>query len=288
MKPLFKSPELQERFERDGFARLQLLDADEAEDLLTMYNTVANEHEAVNIPYITTSHTNNHELIAKVDKMVQSVLVPRLDVHLQNYKLLFGNFLVKMPIEGSDTPPHQDITFVDEQEHFSVNIWVALQDNDQRNGCMYFLPGSHKFMHTIRPTHYYPWAYEKVKPSIIKNSMVFPSKAGEAFVFMHSVVHGSYANISGVPRVAAVIAAYTDGADLVHYYLPNGDPNKELEKYSMTKEAYIHFVKEQPPAKGVFLENVRHDFKQVDEKELKSMLNKDRPLLKRILSKLVG
>ena len=272
MKPIFKDPETQARFEKDGFVRLPLLTPQQAGQLRALYQTTAAEHEKVNIPYITTSHTNDAELIAKVDGMVQAALVPALEKYMQHYKLLFGNFLIKMPGDSSETSPHQDITFVDEEQFCSVNIWVALQDTDAINGSMYFLPGSHMFMPTIRPTHDYPWTYEYVQDEIKKRSTPFYAKAGDAFVFMHSVLHGSDANRSSQPRVAAVLAAYSEDAPLIHYYLPKGDPKLPLQKYSMTKEAYIHFVKEQPPALGKYISEAPYDFRQISVNELDEMM----------------
>lgn len=273
MKELFKSNEYQKQFEKDGFVKLALLSKIQVAELMAFYKTVAAEHENINIPYITTSHSNNPELIAKVDAVLQRVIAPALENYLINYKLLFGNYLIKIPGEGSETAPHQDITFVDESKYTSVNIWVALQDIDKENGCMYFLKGSQAFIPTIRPTHDYPWAYELVTEEIKRYSDSFTANAGDAFVFNHAVVHGSYPNMTKQPRLAAVIAAYPDEAELIHYFLPPNE-KKCMKKYRMTKEAYLSFVKHQPPEKGIFLNEIDCDFKQVNTKEFKTMLKK--------------
>lgn len=271
MKPLFQSIDLQKEFEQNGFVKIPLLTPKEVQQLVDDYNTVAAEHEAIGIPYITTSHSNNSALIAKVDSFLQHILAPAIERHLTNHKLLFGNFLVKMPMEGSETSPHQDITFVDENEYVSVNIWVALQDIDENNGAMYFFPGSHLLIPTIRPTHSYPWAYEHVSSEIKKHVVSFPAKAGDAFIFHHGVVHGSSANIADKARLAAVMAAYHADAQLLHYYLPDGKGNT-VQKYSMTKDAFLSFVKNNPPAKGFFIEGITHDFHQLDVNEFKKIL----------------
>lgn len=275
MKRLFRSDELQLQFEQNGFVKINLLNKVQVNELLGNYKTVAAEHERLGLPYITTSHSNNHDLIGRVDEMLQRVMAPELDKVLCGHKLLFGNFLVKMTGDNSETEPHQDITFVDEEKFCSVNVWVALQETTVENGCMYFLRGSQNYMRTIRPTHNYTWAYENVKKEIKELADVFPAKEGDAFIFNHAVVHGSFPNKTNKPRIAAVIAAYHADAPLIHYYLP--DPNKNvLKKYSMNKEAYLHFVKQQPPAKGIFIgEEVfgfnplsAEDFKQLTQKKL--------------------
>jgi hypothetical protein len=276
MKALFKSPELQRKFEEDGFIKLQLLSPAEVSELMAAYDAVADEHEKINIPYITTSHSNNAELIHHVDSILQKVIAPAIDKHMANYNLLFGNYLIKMPGAGSDTSPHQDITFVDESEFASVNIWVALQDISEENGCMYFLRGSHKLRPTLRPTHDYPWAYENVKEPIKERSEQFPAKAGDAFIFNHAVIHGSYANKTSIPRIASVLAAYHSDAPLLHFYLPEGETIR-VQKYSMTKDAFLYFIKGSPPAKGVLLGEVNYDFSQLTTGEFKLLLESKKP-----------
>ncbi len=271
MKALFSSDELQKKFEADGYVQIPLLTQAEVYELMTEYKAVSEAHEKINIPYITTSHSNNAELIHHVDAVLQKVIAPAVDKYLKNYNLLFGNYLVKMPGNGSETMPHQDITFVDESQYASVNIWVALQDTNEENGCMYFLKGSHNLMPTLRPTHDYPWVYSNVIDDIKRRSEKYPAKAGDAFIFNHAVIHGSYPNNTNLPRIAAVIAGYHSDAPLLHYYLPVGESNK-VEKYSMTKEAYLHFKKGQPPAKGVLLGEINYDFYQIDKKEFKLLL----------------
>lgn len=271
MKPLFQSEELQRKFERDGFVKLTLLNKAQVQRLLDAYQIVAAQHEAIDIPYITTSHSNDVALITQVDEILQQVLAPELNKVLSNYKLLFGNFLVKMPSQNSQTDPHQDITFVDEKKFVSVNVWVALEDINKENGCMYFLRGSHQLAYTIRPTHDYTWKYELVKNEIKQRSEMFEAKAGDAFIFHHGVLHGSFANTSVRPRLAAVIAAYSADAPLIHYFLPNKNSNR-LQKYAMNKDAYLSFVKQQPPAKGVYLCDEEFDFAPLSKEDFLKLI----------------
>jgi len=259
MSAFFKSRALQAEFEENGFVKISLLNRIQVNELVRAYDRFKDAHEKIDLPYITTSHSNDANLITAVDEVLQVTIGPALEAYLVNYKLLFGNYLVKMPVANSLTPPHQDITFVDEKEYTSVNVWIALEDIDEGNGSMYFLKGSHKYMFTIRPTHHYKWAYENVKGEIEQRSVAFSAKAGEAFVFNHAIVHGSHANRSSSPRLAAVVAAYSRDAPLIHYYLPQIDSNR-LEKYAMDKEAYLHFEKEKPPLKGVLIGEERYDF----------------------------
>lgn len=273
MKPLFISPQHQQKFEEDGFVKIPLLNASEIASLLAEYDKVSEQHERLNIPYITTSLTYDAGLIARVDEVLQRIMGPAIDKFMIHYKLLFGNFLIKMPVSNSETAPHQDISFVDEDQYASVNIWVALQDINKENGCMYFLKGSHKLVSTLRPACQYDWEFEQVKEEIISHADTFTAKAGDAFIFNHAVLHGSYPNTSGKPRVAAVIAAYHSEAPLIHYYMPK-DKKGVLQKYAMTKEAFLNFTEGEPPQKGVLVEEFNYEFRSLSKKEFEALTTK--------------
>lgn len=39
---------------------------------------------------------------------------------------------------------HQDATFLHTEPARVVGVWIALEDATEENGCLYFIPGSHK------------------------------------------------------------------------------------------------------------------------------------------------
>ena len=51
----------------------------------------------------------------------------------------------KPPRHGSETPWHQDEAYWDPMlDYSSVSVWVPLQPATVSNGCMHFVPGSHR------------------------------------------------------------------------------------------------------------------------------------------------
>nr|KAJ3418541.1 hypothetical protein HK105_008185 [Polyrhizophydium stewartii] len=52
--------------------------------------------------------------------------------------------LLPQPKIGGTVPPHQDSTFLYTNPPSAVGFWFALEDCTLDNGCMWFLPGSHK------------------------------------------------------------------------------------------------------------------------------------------------
>lgn len=53
--------------------------------------------------------------------------------------------ICKQPEIGGAVPPHQDSTFLFTDPPSAVGFWYALEDATLENGCLSFLPGSHKW-----------------------------------------------------------------------------------------------------------------------------------------------
>ena len=60
-------------------------------------------------------------------------------------KHIFDSAITKPAHSHAETPWHQDAAFVAETSYFeSLVLWMPLQPVDQTNGCMSFIPGSHR------------------------------------------------------------------------------------------------------------------------------------------------
>lgn len=281
MLPLFTSPVLQEEFDKNGFVHVPFLSEEQVDTLMEAYKSMEAEHKAIGIPFITSSHSNDYQLIQRVDEAITAVFKPEMDKLLQNYNLLFGNFLIKQPSPESKTPLHQDTSFVDETKYASISVWVALTDTTPENGCMRFVKGSHKFRHTIRPSHNYPWYYEDVLDTLETMLVDYPSKKGEAFIFHHGLIHASYANATSTPRVAAILAAYPTNADLLMYFQQPDYPEM-MQHYAMTKDAFLHFIKGAPPHLGSLICTEKTNYFKVTEKELKQITHHPNSFIKKL------
>jgi len=53
--------------------------------------------------------------------------------------------ILKQPEIGGAVPPHQDSTFLYTNPPSAVGFWYALEDATLENGCLSFLPGSHRW-----------------------------------------------------------------------------------------------------------------------------------------------
>lgn len=253
--PLFIHKKAEKLFYRNGYAIIPFLSSNDAEYLLNQYFILEKEHLQIDIPFISTSHSNNPILIEKVDQLILSKVSPLIAEVIPNSLPIFSNFLIKRKGENSASPAHQDMTFVDEKKYYSFSIWIPLQDVDEENGCMKVLEGSHLFPTLIRSNPLKDWKYRLLKHSIESDMKPCPMKKGEALVFSHSLIHGSFPNLSAYNRIAVVIACCIEGANLWHYETDTYDSSVAYQ-YAMSKEAYISYVKGMAPAKGAFKKKV--------------------------------
>ncbi|ESO03064.1 hypothetical protein HELRODRAFT_185666 [Helobdella robusta] len=52
-------------------------------------------------------------------------------------------YIFKQPNIGNEVPAHQDATYLHTTPLNGVGLWLALDDADENNGCLHFIPGSH-------------------------------------------------------------------------------------------------------------------------------------------------
>jgi phytanoyl-CoA hydroxylase len=128
---------------------------------------------------------------------------------------------------ANPTAWHLDTPFWSFTDSHAISIWVALDDATLENGCLYFIPGSHKIT-----------GFEKI--SIGKNmdgifetypqlshsaTAAVPMKAGSCSFHNGLTVHGAGANMTSGWRRAMTCAYMPDGNTF------NGEPNILPEPY---------------------------------------------------------
>lgn len=59
-------------------------------------------------------------------------------------RVLQSMLIFKQPYIGGLVPSHQDSSFLYTEPLSAVGFWFALEDCTEHNGCLWFIPGSHK------------------------------------------------------------------------------------------------------------------------------------------------
>ncbi len=110
------------------------------------------------------------------------------------------------------SPWHQDYTYWKGANKYSV--WIALDDATPENGCLKFIPGSHKSLvsHGGKDVEGVGFT-NRLRPEDIDESkaVVVPARKGTAVFFHDLTLHASFANTSGKDRWA-LISTYRDAS----------------------------------------------------------------------------
>lgn len=268
--PNFKNDSCQAKFDQFGFVKIPLLTSEEVASLKHVYTQVKQAHDNIGLPFITTSHSNNAELITKVNDRILEIVSPKILNVIADSEILFSNFLVKKPGVNSESNPHQDINIVDESKFLSFSVWIALDDNNPLNGAMRFLAKSHLFDFSIRANSSAYWCYDQLSEAMKRDMLSCSTKAGEAIVFAHSTIHASYPNLSKVDRLACVVSLYPQKASLINYYSKPGD-NSQMQLYAMTKDAFVNYVKGEEPHFGSLIKSFDFSYDKVDAEQYRSL-----------------
>ena len=137
--------------------------------------------------------------------------------------------LIKRPW-ANPTAWHLDTPFWSFSDRNAISIWVALDNATLENGCLFFIPGSHKLTSFDRITigrnmdgifEIYP-QLKNMKP------VAAPMKAGSCSFHNGLTVHGANANMTNGFRRAMTCAYMPEG----NFF--NGEPNILPEAYLKT------------------------------------------------------
>lgn len=112
-------------------------------------------------------------------------------------------YIFKQAGIGGEVTPHQDATFLYTQPLGRVTgVWIALEDATLENGCLWFIPASHKdgltrrMVRTPKGTDF----IGREKDYDDKLFVPVPVKKGGAVLIHGEVVHRSAANTSDASR----------------------------------------------------------------------------------------
>jgi phytanoyl-CoA hydroxylase len=131
---------------------------------------------------------------------------------------------------ANPTALHPDVPFWSFSAPDAISIWVALDDATHNNGCLYFLPGTHK------KTDYRDIGITKNMKAIFTiypelasvEALAVPMKAGSASFHSGLCIHGAGPNMTPRPRRAMTCAYMPEGATF------NGQKNVLPDEYLKT------------------------------------------------------
>jgi phytanoyl-CoA hydroxylase len=139
--------------------------------------------------------------------------------------------LIKRPW-ANPTAWHLDTPFWSFSDPRAISIWIALDDATLENGCLFFMPGSHKLTSFDKITigRNMDGIFDKYPQLKNSKSVAAPMKAGSCSFHNGLIVHGANANMTNGFRRAMTCAYMPDGNTF------NGEPN-------ILPEGYLHTLR---------------------------------------------
>ena len=147
----------------------------------------------------------------------------------QSFRLFHDQLFCKPSKHGGVVAWHQDFsywTFTKPMHH--LTCWIGLDDASKENGCLYYIPGSHKWgllpitglagdMNAVKDV------LSEAQLAIFENKVANELPKGYASFHHPLTMHGSYENYSERPRRAIVINA------MDHQTLGNTDQYSRMD-----------------------------------------------------------
>ena len=220
------------QFHRDGFVSgMRMLDARQIEALRNeLAELVQPEHDGRELWY--EYHTNEssdadtvlfhalggwrirpglHDILWH-----PAILAPAAQLLDGPVRFWHDQLFCKPAKHGGVVAWHQDYSYWTRTVPMAhLTCWIGLDDSTTENGCVHYIPGSHRW--SLLPKTVLAGGMEAIKEILTPDQrrqfepVACELKAGEA-VFHHPLtLHGSFANSSPRPRRAVVVNFFRDG-----------------------------------------------------------------------------
>ncbi len=117
-----------------------------------------------------------------------------------------NSIMTKMPHTSTETQWHQDFRYWSFESDNLVSVWLALDEEDTKNGVLEFIPGSHKI-------HFSPEQFDEKEyfrediaqnvPLVISKTS-HPLKKGDVVLFHCKLLHRANKNTTDKPKISFV------------------------------------------------------------------------------------
>ena len=149
-----------------------------------------------------------HELEPEFKKVSTSEKIIKIakSLNLKHPAVVQSMYIFKQPLNGGIVLPHQDSTFLHTDPNTLTGIWIALEDADVENSCLWFAPGSQNLGITRRALRTMKdgapcVTFEGSDPVVDdKEFVAVPVKKGSLVLIHGCVVHKSEENVSNRSR----------------------------------------------------------------------------------------
>lgn len=186
-----------------------------------------------------TTWIDNVDLKLIIKDKLNDLISKECNSFFYDFKLLNTTLIIKNKHHVSNFPLHQDWSFVDETKNVALNLWIALQDTNEKNGGLYVIKGTHKLNNYIRGSGKLFSSFEEYGKKLNKYITPIKLKAGQAVLFHYSLIHGSVPNLSNQSRIVVSTTVLPKDAEIIiNYY---DEINSELKQFKMEDDFIYNY-----------------------------------------------
>ena len=276
---VFKSDDMQSRFDSDGYVVIDLLNDEQLAKLFKVLEGLKEDKEktklSIDSGYGLSFFSESDEYRKKVFEAVSSFFQPLVDEYLDSYESLIINTFDKVPGTG-EVPVHQNWTFVDEQKYTSVSVWIPLVNVNHANGTLEVVPGSHNTLTQFRsPT--IPWVFEGLA-DVLKEKYMQPLnlRVGQVAILDDALLHYSSINKTDEVRSTIQLIMKPENTPAIHYYRPMPEA-ASLEVFEVNKEFFTSFKMDEKPRNVPHISTIPYSYTNFSEQELVERVSKNNP-----------
>jgi hypothetical protein len=270
MKSIFKNPEHQRDYDRDGYVVVDFFSQEAVQQLVKLYQELTPDRK--NGFHYTLQNTSANYRIAIVEAIKALGEHRVAEIFIEHRMVLGAGFVVKEPHASSRVQLHQDYTFTDESIYPTFNIWISLIDTNYQNGALHVLKGSHLLAPTLRGEGL-PDPCEYCSNLDINQLFCITTLAGQAIIYNMRTIHASPPNRSSQTRVACLINAVNPTAKLLYYKY---EKDKQLMSIYEIDENFVLKYNPQMDTFKLLEQSIvpENQFKQYTLDDLKPLLPK--------------
>jgi hypothetical protein len=237
---MFLNEAFHQFFKNNGFVKFPLLNEVELDRLRALYEKTKKDSGLDEKLFFTSIWSDSQKYRESVDQELKLILEPALQRELSNFQSVFANFMVKNQGDDSQLNPHQDWSFVDEEQYDSITVWIPLCDVTKMNGALEVYRKSHRMENYIR-ARFQNNPFQTQMQDIALNRMESISmKTGEVLFVNSRTIHGSPPNLSNSQRVVASIVIAPKAATLLHFVQDQEDKNQAY-KLEVDPRFYVNY-----------------------------------------------
>lgn len=260
---LLRDPVSAEFLKNNGYV---LLDLDIRHELNVIEHFIQ-EKGAISGPgFYYSLMANTYEQNLTIQDFFHNALVTFYQQTFLDYRVISESFLAKPKATQQELFLHQDWCYTDESHFEGYNIWIPLIDVNEKNGCLFFLPGTHLIFKNYRSgTHFTARiSTAELTVEVIK----VPMKRGQVLLFHPAVFHGSYPNETDTDRVVVTATVMQKHAPFLHYWKKDNDNTRvyEVDDNALLKELEALAMGEKP--NGKLLREINYRHKMLTAKDL--------------------